>query len=177
MSKDAQQLSNGQIRVDIDERSYVLESKTILSKDLEHLSVEHVRDGLYSILYQGKSISAVVEATDPNRLVFTIGDTIVTLHIVDHRQQLLEAYGQQDVAGNHDGQIRAPMPGLVLKLQVEPGAEVSLNDPLLVLEAMKMENEIRSPGDGVVSAIFVAPGEAVLKNALLLELVPVIRAS
>ena len=177
MLKKSQRLKNGQLRVDVDDRSFVFETNTDKHTVPTDFSIEHVRNDLYSILYKGKSISAVAEGTDANRLTFTVDGTVFSLHIVDHRQQLLEAFGEQDAVDNHNGQIRAPMPGLVLKLQVEPGSEVSINDPLLVLEAMKMENEIRAPGDGIVSTVFVKPGEAVLKNAPLMEITPADRTS
>ncbi|MCH8276058.1 MAG: acetyl-CoA carboxylase biotin carboxyl carrier protein subunit, partial [Bacteroidetes bacterium] len=66
--------------------------------------------------------------------------------------------------------VRAPMPGLVLKVWAKTGMHVSKDDPLLVLEAMKMENEIRSPGAGIVSIVHVKSGEVVLKGSLLVEL-------
>ena len=86
--------------------------------------------------------------------------------------QLLEEYGAKDERDDHEKNIAAPMPGLVLKIHIEEGETVSKHDPLLVLEAMKMENEIRAPGDGMVIAIHVKPGEAIAKNALLVELAP-----
>ncbi len=172
MSDGTQKLADGQIRIDIEDRSYTLDTNESDSEFLSQLSVEHVRDGLYSILYGGKSICAVVDSSAPNRLRFTVGDSVYSIRIVDHRIQLLEEYGVSDERGDHEINIAAPMPGLVLRIQVEEGETVSKNDPLLVLEAMKMENEIRAPGDGVVVAIHVKSGEAIAKNALLIELAP-----
>lgn len=62
------------------------------------------------------------------------------------------------------------MPGLVLKLIAEVGQEIKLGEPLLILEAMKMENVIKSPGDGTVKAIHVTKGLAVEKGFLLMEM-------
>ena len=64
----------------------------------------------------------------------------------------------------------APMPGLVVRINVQPGDTVRAGQPLVVMEAMKMENELRSPAAGVVRAVPVAPGTAVEKGALLVEL-------
>ncbi|MFQ6012237.1 MAG: biotin/lipoyl-containing protein [Thermoplasmata archaeon] len=66
--------------------------------------------------------------------------------------------------------VRAPMPGRVIALLVESGARVRLGTPLLVLEAMKMQNEIPSPADGEVREIRVAPGDAVGQEEVLLIL-------
>jgi glutaconyl-CoA decarboxylase len=57
--------------------------------------------------------------------------------------------------------VKAPMPGTVLSLKVSPGQSVKRGDVLLILEAMKMENEISAPSDGVVAAIRVQAGSTV----------------
>jgi biotin carboxyl carrier protein len=61
------------------------------------------------------------------------------------------------------------MPGLVVRLEVEPGQTLPPGAGVLVLEAMKMENEIRSPGGGRVKAVLVRPGQAVEKGQVLVE--------
>jgi len=66
--------------------------------------------------------------------------------------------------------VRAPMPGMVLRVEVESGQKVASGSGLLVLEAMKMENEIRAGSAGVIKQIFVRPGQAVEKGADLLEI-------
>ena len=65
--------------------------------------------------------------------------------------------------------IKAPMPGLILEINVSVGQEVKENDPLLILEAMKMENCFLSPRDGVIKSIAVEKGNAVDKGQLLIE--------
>jgi biotin carboxyl carrier protein len=65
--------------------------------------------------------------------------------------------------------LKAPMPGLVLRVQVEPGQAVAAGAGLVVLEAMKMENELKAAAAGMVKAVLVKPGEAVEKGQVLLE--------
>jgi biotin carboxyl carrier protein len=62
------------------------------------------------------------------------------------------------------------MPGLVLNVMVEPGQAVSKGDPLLILEAMKMENVLKAASDGVVKVVTVQKGVAVEKGFVLLEM-------
>lgn len=69
--------------------------------------------------------------------------------------------------------IKAPMPGLVVRIPVTVGETVAAGAGLLVLEAMKMENEIKAVGPGVVTMVRVAPGQAVEKGQILIELGPV----
>jgi pyruvate carboxylase subunit B len=75
--------------------------------------------------------------------------------------------GADDVA---DRTVVAPMPGLILKVEVEVGQAVKAGQGVVVVEAMKMENELKAPADGVVARIEVQPGQTVDKGATLLVL-------
>lgn len=66
--------------------------------------------------------------------------------------------------------INAPMPGTILAVNVKPGQAVKRGDVLVVLEAMKMENEIMAPNDGTVGTVNVAKGQSVQSGATLLTL-------
>lgn len=72
--------------------------------------------------------------------------------------------------GSGDGRIKAPIPGQITRLLVQPGQAVQAGEPVLILEAMKMENEIRATRTGTVSAIHVAPGQNVARNQVLAEI-------
>lgn len=69
-----------------------------------------------------------------------------------------------------DGRVKAPIPGLITRVLVEPGAAVQAGQALVILEAMKMENEIRAPFDGVVSSISASGGQSVVRNQVLVEI-------
>jgi pyruvate carboxylase subunit B len=66
--------------------------------------------------------------------------------------------------------VIAPMPGLIVRVSVAVGDHVQAGQGLVVMEAMKMENELRSSGSGFIKAVHVAPGKAVEKGMLLIEL-------
>lgn len=68
--------------------------------------------------------------------------------------------------------IVAPMPGMVVRIDVEVGDTVSAGQGVVIVEAMKMENELKAAADGVVSRILVSEGEAVEKDQLLVDLEP-----
>lgn len=68
------------------------------------------------------------------------------------------------------GEIRAPMPGLILKIEVKEGDPVKTGQPLIIMEAMKMENEIRSQTEGKIEKIFVEENQKVEKDNLLLKI-------
>ncbi|MFI5234201.1 MAG: acetyl-CoA carboxylase biotin carboxyl carrier protein subunit, partial [Gemmatimonadales bacterium] len=65
--------------------------------------------------------------------------------------------------------LKAPMPGLVVRVQVEVGQRVTLGAGVVVLEAMKMENELRAPAEAVVRAVHIRQGQAVEKGQVLVE--------
>ncbi len=84
--------------------------------------------------------------------------------------ELRESAGRKGGSAAGGSVVRAPMPGLVLRVEVEAGERVEVGSGLLVLEAMKMENEIRSPRHGVVRRVWVRAGQAVEKGAELVEI-------
>lgn len=77
----------------------------------------------------------------------------------------------QPLLRSGDGHLKAPIPGLVAKVLVAVGEQVEAGQPLLILEAMKMENEIRAPLSGWIKTLNVAPGQSVSQNELLAEIV------
>lgn len=83
-------------------------------------------------------------------------------------RSLLKAGGDKNVAGS----IRASMPGMVVRILVQPGDQVRKGQGLLIVEAMKMENEIKSPMNGMVKQIRITPQKAVEKGEMLLILEP-----
>lgn len=89
--------------------------------------------------------------------------------VKDRFDILLEQMGMTDLAANKVNDIKAPMPGLVLKVLVENGAEFKKGDAILILEAMKMENVLKAPADGVVKEIAVQAGDKVEKNQVLVK--------
>ena len=67
-----------------------------------------------------------------------------------------------------DGGVKAPMPGVILKIMVEPGDMVNAGDKVMVIEAMKMENDIKAPKSGAVQKILVDTGNSVNTGDLLM---------
>lgn len=91
------------------------------------------------------------------------------VRIADPLDQQISAMGFELGSARNISQVEAPMPGLILDIQVSEGDTVKEGDALLVLEAMKMENVILSPREGVVKNIAVTKGMAVDKKHLLVE--------
>lgn len=82
---------------------------------------------------------------------------------------LIEEMGLTAGKGNRQNELRAPMPGLIVEILTKPGTKVKAGEPLLVLEAMKMENTLTAPGEGRIKSINVNISEAVDKGTVLIE--------
>lgn len=78
--------------------------------------------------------------------------------------------GKKAEAAAKGAKVKPPMPGRIVSLDVKVGDQVKRGQGLLVLEAMKMQNEITAPADGLVKAINVKPGQTVDANAILIEI-------
>ena len=90
--------------------------------------------------------------------------------VQDDRAKQIEALTGQGRRPAASGVVKAPMPGLVVRVEVSAGQEVEAGAPLVVVEAMKMENELRAPRRGVVAQIHVTAGDRVEKGAALVTL-------
>jgi pyruvate carboxylase subunit B len=99
----------------------------------------------------------------------TLEGSELDVEVVDERTRTL-----REMTGGHDVEaeltVSAPMPGLVVRLEVAVGDHVKAGQGVIVVEAMKMENELKAPADGVVSRIEVEAGQAVEKGSVLLVL-------
>ncbi|GEM_PF-405273 len=136
------------------------------------IRLEHVRGPEYVLYSDGKTIPIIIEERDRQKVRVTSGHRTFDVRINDHRDQLLAAWGVKESDSAVGGSVKAPMPGLVLEVQVENGDMVDKGANLLVLEAMKMENEIRSTAEGTITKIHVQKGDAVQKGQVLVEFAP-----
>ncbi|MFT5430128.1 MAG: biotin carboxyl carrier protein [Myxococcota bacterium] len=94
------------------------------------------------------------------------GADAIGLTVVDERDTWLGTGGGSD----GDGVVTVAMPGKVVAIDVEVGEEVTRGQRLLIIEAMKMENDVKSPRDGIVKSVRVTPGAAVEAGEPLVEL-------
>lgn len=125
----------------------------------------------YHLLYQEKSynVEVVKLNTEEKSLVVKVNAIRFSLQLKDRYDELLHSLGLDKLASKKVNDIKAPMPGMVLKVLVSEGDEVKKGDALLVLEAMKMENILKSPADGIIQKISAVQGTAVEKNQLLIQ--------
>lgn len=135
------------------------------------LDIISISEKYFHVIYKNKSYRAEVVKTDSatKTFVFKINGREYPVLIKNKFDLLLEQMGMQNAGAAKLNLIKAPMPGLIIDLKITDGQEVKQNEPLLILEAMKMENIIKSPGDGVVKSVKVKKGQSVEKNQVLIE--------
>jgi biotin carboxyl carrier protein len=133
-----------------------------------HASVE-TGEGLYSLIVDGKSHQLYVEPS-ADRFRIALGRHRFDLEVLTEREWRLQKVAPRQAAHAGPLVVTAPMPGLVKGIHVAVGDAVSSGQRLLVLEAMKMENDIVSPRDGTISAIDVQPGSVVEGGKALISI-------
>ncbi|WP_299116413.1 acetyl-CoA carboxylase biotin carboxyl carrier protein subunit [uncultured Winogradskyella sp.] len=143
----------------------------VSEESIETLDIAETTPNNYHVLQDSTSIKASILDADFNKKQYTVkvNSNTYDVNINDVLDQQIEALGFEIGASKKVNDIKAPMPGLILEINVEEGQTVNEDDALLILEAMKMENVINSPREGVIKSISVKQGETVDKNALLIE--------
>jgi biotin carboxyl carrier protein len=128
--------------------------------------------GNYSIVLDGRSYMAQVLKVDKETKMVTIiiDQQEYEVAIEEPIDQLLSAMGIKDAMTRKVNDIKAPMPGLILKILVTPGQVIKKGDPVLILEAMKMENVFKATVDAVVKEVKVMERTAVEKGEVLVIL-------
>jgi len=124
----------------------------------------------FHVIHENQSYQVDVLKADytTKDFIIQINGRRYTVNAEDKLDLLLKRLGLDNLSQNKVNDIKAPMPGLILSINVAEGDEVSKGDSLLILEAMKMENVLKSPTDGVVKAIKVEQGQNVEKNQLMI---------
>lgn len=134
--------------------------------------VKVLSNGLLSIIYGGRSFTALVEKIDrkAKELTLRINGQAYKVSLREKIDLLLSSMGMDLKAMQKAEPVKAPMPGMILKILVEPGQQINKGDGLLILEAMKMENVIKATGSATVKNIKAQERTAVEKGAILIEL-------
>jgi biotin carboxyl carrier protein len=142
----------------------VLLNETKISPDIKVIS-----DNEVSVIYNGKSYYVLIVTQRNNHVVYINNQRFCT-SIVSTAEEFIQKYLVKDESIGAKIDIRAPMPGLVSKIEVKEGDTVEKGTGLVILEAMKMENELKADRYGLIKKIFVKEKQTVEKDQLLITL-------
>lgn len=160
------------LAVNIDGRRFEIEVNLLQRNGLE-----------LTVAVDGEEVKASVPSLDgPEQMEWIMVDGRPYEIVIDPDLRWIKAYSGlhrleiQDLEAairrpsSGDGRVKAPIPGLVTRVLVKQGDQVAAGQSILVLEAMKMENEIMAPIPGVLSALHARPGKSVVLNEILAEI-------
>ena len=120
----------------------------------------------------GDEVHRVVVRRGPSRGLYTLwlDGYRFEVEALDERMRAIRELSGATAGPTGPAPLKAPMPGLIVRVHVQVGDTVQAGQGLIVMEAMKMENELRAQAAGKVKSVVVSPGTAVEKGALLIEL-------
>ncbi len=134
--------------------------------------LEAAGDDVYSLLVDGESHTILAERGGSGGWSLQIRGRVHQAEVLDDRTKLMRDMNSSGSVAKGPAPVRAPMPGLVVKVEVEEGDCVEAGRGLLVVEAMKMENELKAAVAGRVGTIHVVPGQTVEKDEVLMDMLP-----
>ena len=143
----------------------------VTENDLQKLDAVKVDEAKFHVLKDNKPYKAEIVSADflSKKYTVKVNNNTYDVAISDALDELIKSMGIERGKTKVVNAIKAPMPGLILEISVEVGQSVKENDPLLILEAMKMENSFLSPRAGIIKSISASKGDAVEKGQLLIE--------
>ena len=161
-------------KIQSENKSYLVEfndQKVILNNDEFQWDLLKTGNKTFHIIKDNISYTAeLIEEDSSNKSIkIKINNSVYTFSIQDKNDILIEKLGIKKTDPDKLSTIKAPMPGLIVELLVEKNQEVEKDQPLLILEAMKMENIIKASGSGKIAVIHAKKGNNVEKNELLIE--------
>ncbi|PKP29136.1 MAG: acetyl-CoA carboxylase biotin carboxyl carrier protein subunit [Bacteroidetes bacterium HGW-Bacteroidetes-18] len=142
------------------------------NSDLEKLDLLKRSTSKFHVIKKNKSFAVELEKSDfRNReYVVIVNSNSYTIKISNETDQLIKEMGFTFGSSIKENSVKAPMPGIILSINVSENQEVKEGETLLILEAMKMENAICAPKDGIIKSIFIKNGETVDKGELMIEM-------
>ena len=157
---------NDQFNFAIDDKG-----KLVINGKEEYADIRQLSDIVYHVIYNDASYN--IQIINLNKAAKTaeikVNGNIYRVAAKDQFDLLLDQLGMSGQNVSKISEIKAPMPGLVLKIFVAEGEAVKKGDNLFILEAMKMENIIKAPADVTIGAIKIKAGDKVEKGQILMQ--------
>lgn len=163
------------IKNGIREHKIEFETENLTKGKIDNNGFEVIENKINSryrkVSYNGKTYNVIIEDYDSSEktMALRINGTKHVFEIKDNYDEMLQKLGLVGLGAKKAGELKSPMPGLVLKVNFKEGEKVKKGEGIIILEAMKMENILKSPTDGVIKSVHVKVGDVVDKNQLLVR--------
>lgn len=141
-----------------------------INGDLTSADIQQLNSSTYHVInnLQSYNVEVVGFNAEEKTAEIKVNNNTYTITAKDQFDILLDKLGLSSLSAATVSEVKAPMPGLVLKVFVDEGTDVRKGDNLFILEAMKMENMIKAPADVTVKKVKIKPGDKVEKGQVLL---------
>jgi acetyl/propionyl-CoA carboxylase alpha subunit len=158
------------IQATVNGKQFAVEGNNVngenLALDLQQINE---RDAHVLLNHQSYNTTLISYNAEEKKAIVRVNGNDYEVALKNNTDLLLEKLGMGNVAAKKINNLKAPMPGLIVSINVAEGQEVKKGDAILVLEAMKMENVIKAPADVTIKKINVALKQAVEKSEVLVE--------
>jgi biotin carboxyl carrier protein len=158
--------------VTIDEEKFVIntsDSRRVKVGDIEYkLDISQLSDHTYSLKLGNEIFQITTTKLGNNKYSFLIDGHYFESFVRTKLEEETENILKSNLNSNNEIKIISPMPGMILRVNKKVGDKVTKGESLILLEAMKMENELKATEDGIVSDILIEPGKSVEKNQILI---------
>ncbi|MEO7871499.1 MAG: biotin/lipoyl-containing protein [Bacteroidia bacterium] len=131
-----------------------------------------LKEGSFHVIqnYRSYNIEVLGINFDEKIIQLRVNNNNYTVQLKDQYDELLHRLGLDEMTSNKVNDLKAPMPGLVIAVNVSEGQTIKKGDVLITLEAMKMENSLKADADATVTKVAVKKGSTVDKNEVLIYL-------
>lgn len=161
-------LNGKDYEIEVDDPEFTCQAKV----NGKMVCIDHqafAEQGFHHFLIDNRPFEATIQQLDDDFIVY-LAQQHYRVTLTDEKTRRLNLMGIKNTATGGTQVIKAPMPGLVVKLLIQEGESVNKGDSLVLIEAMKMENEIKATQAGTVTRIHVAEKEAVEQNSPLVTI-------
>lgn len=132
--------------------------------------ISKINGNAYLLIYGNRCFEITSNKTSSNSFGMLINGWYFDATVRTALQETVSELQRNKTKAKHHSDVKAPMPGLILKMKKSVGDSVNIGDPILILEAMKMENELRSPSSGTVKEVFYKEGQSVEKDVTIMTI-------
>ncbi len=162
-------------KIKVNDKEYEIsntqDGKGVLNGNPYNMDFVRAQPGDYHVIHNNRSynVELIKFVEDAKHMELLINGNKYRVSVKDDFDALLENLGLDMSLSGAEKELKAPMPGLVVDVLVEEGQELKEGDPVVILEAMKMENVLKAAGDVKVSSVEVNKGQAVEKNQVMVN--------
>lgn len=145
-------------------------SKILINGKEHHYELIQQNNSTYRLRIDKKIYDISTVKIDSENITVTIEGYTYEARVRTALQEKATRVIEETGSAHHIKEVKAPMPGMILKVKKHSGEKINIGDSIIILEAMKMENDIKSPSTGIIKELFVEEGTPVEKGARLFSI-------